>query len=158
MMPTTHILFVCTGNICRSPMAEAILRHKINRIKANDRYVIDSAGTHGYHVGEPPDHRTIRICDQNGISTTGQTARQLKQPDFENFDLILGLDRGHVAHMQSMAPQPEHHKKLALLMEYCLGQNTDVPDPYYGGIQDFQTVFTMLDHALTQLIEKGSGI
>lgn len=145
-----QILFVCTGNICRSPMAEAVARHKIEEKGLKDRIVVDSAGTHAYHVGEAPDYRTLKLCAEKGIKTEGLLARQIRPADFERFDLILGMDQGHISHMERVA-HPDFHSKISLMMEYAELGSLEVPDPYYGGMEGFYEVFDMLDRALDPL-------
>lgn len=148
---TQRILFVCTGNICRSPLAEAVLRHKIALVGRSGEFDVDSAGTHDYHVGERPDPRTIRIATLNGILTEGIRARQVEMSDFEDFDLIFGMDTGHVRHLKKMAP-PDYHHKIHLYLEYAGAGVADVPDPYYGGFEGFEEIYKMIDKASNKLI------
>lgn len=148
---TQRILFVCTGNICRSPLAEAVLRHKIALVGRSGEFDVDSAGTHDYHVGERPDPRTIRIATLNGILTEGIRARQVEMSDFEDFDLIFGMDTGHVRHLKKMAPS-EYHHKIHLYLEYAGAGAADVPDPYYGGFEGFEEIYVMINAASDKLI------
>lgn len=138
------ILMVCTGNICRSPMAEAVFRHLAH--KENLNILVDSAGTHGYHTGERPDHRTLKICAEKGIPAENIRARKLVIADFDAFDLILAMDAGHLSHMLAMAPQ-EQLSKIHLLMAYAGLGDIDVPDPYYGDMSDFIKVYQMVSLA-----------
>lgn len=146
-----RILIVCTGNICRSPLAEAVLRHKIQTAGRQADIVVDSAGTHGYHVGERPDPRTLKIADMNGIPTTGITARKVHNSDFEDFDLILGMDEGHVRHLKNISSGDYHHK-IHLFMDYAGQGAIDVPDPYYGGFEGFEEIFEMIERAAKNLV------
>lgn len=146
-----RILFVCTGNICRSPLAEAVFRHKVSLCGLSDRVIIDSAGTHGYHIGERPDPRTLRIAAMNHIPTEGIRARQIKNTDFEEFDLILGMDRGHVRLLKDRA-DPVYHGKIRLFMEAAGQDNIDVPDPYYGDFSEFEAIFHQIN-AATEIIK-----
>ena len=141
------ILFVCTGNICRSPSADAIMRHLVE--KQGKDILIDSCGTHGYHVGEPPDSRSIDIAAQNGIEMSFLRARKLEQQDFEKFDALIAMDNGHLATMQSLCP-PEYKHKLSLF----LNDNQDVPDPYYGSMQNFEDVFDLIYQGCEALLTK----
>jgi len=142
-----HILFVCTGNICRSPLAEAVLRHHVMQAGRGHDIHVDSAGTHDYHVGECPDPRTLKIAEMKGISTDGIRARQVESADFSKFDLILGMDQGHVAHLKRISP-PEFYSKIHLFMDFAGADMVDVPDPYYGGFEGFQDIFGMIDGTL----------
>lgn len=148
---TRHILFVCTGNICRSPLAEAVLRHKITLVGRAGEIVVDSAGTQDYHVGERPDPRTIKVATINSVPTEGIRARQVEMSDFERFDLILGMDAGHVRHLKKMSP-PEFHHRIHLYLEYTGAGVADVPDPYYGGFEGFEEVYDMINQASDKLI------
>ena len=136
------VLFVCTGNICRSPTADAVFRHLVE--KEGRDILIDSVGTHGYHVGEPPDHRAIDVASDKGIEMDLLTARKLNADDFEKFDLLFAMDNGHLASMQNLCP-PEHAHKLRLFLDTLDGyEGMDVPDPYYGSMQDFKTTFDLI--------------
>lgn len=143
------ILFVCTGNICRSPMAEAVCRHMASM--GDTEITVDSAGTHGYHIGERPDQRTLKVCAEKGIPTENIRARKLELRDFSEFDLILGMDSGHVQHMKALAPQTERHKIRLFMVEAGL-EAVDVPDPYYGGMDDFYIVYQMVDMGCRKIL------
>ncbi|WP_428426558.1 low molecular weight protein-tyrosine-phosphatase [Pararhizobium sp.] len=138
-MKPVRILFVCLGNICRSPLAEGILRHV-----AGDGLVdVDSAGTGGWHTGDPPDRRSIAVARKHGIDIAGQRCRKVQAGDFEAFDLIFAMDRSNLANLRALAP-PEAQHKLHLFLDYTLGTARDVPDPYYEGPEGFETVYEML--------------
>lgn len=152
------LLFVCTGNICRSPTAEAIFRAKAS--DADLPLSTDSAGTHGYHVGEPPDPRAVQMARQRGIAMEDLRARQVRQADFDDFDLILAMDRGHLKRLQGLCP-PGHQSKLCLfLAESGLADEAglDVPDPYYGAQEGFRTVFDLLEAGCARLLEKYNAL
>ena len=117
------------------------------------RAEIDSCGTHGYHVGEHPDPRTMDVAGQHGVDMTFLSARQLQVADFEDFDHLIAMDRGHVRIMQSIAP-PEHAHKIRLFLDYLPGhEGQDVPDPYYGGAQGFADVFDLITRGCRALID-----
>ena len=142
-MPEFAVLFICMGNICRSPTAEGVFRHLVRQAGLQDRIEIDSAGTHGYHVGSPPDERSQHHAKLRGYDLSALRARQVGFADFERFDLILAMDHENLAMLEDDCP-PEHVGKLRRLMEFAptdLGEV--VADPYYGGKQGFETV---LDH------------
>ena len=131
------------GNICRSPTAEGVFRHKVRDAGLAERIHIDSAGTHDYHVGAPPDERSARHAALRGYDLSALRARQVNPRDFERFDLILAMDWENLQLLQEDCP-PEHAHKLRRLMEFApAGLGEVVPDPYYGGRQGFETV---LDH------------
>ena len=140
------VLFVCTGNICRSPTAEAVFRKLVADAGMSEAILTDSAGTHGYHVGEPPDDRTQRHAKQRGYDLSAQRARHLSQRDFEEFDLVLAMDRGHLRILQRLCP-PQHAGKVRLLL-----QEADVPDPYYGGPEGFEQVLDLVEAACRSLL------
>lgn len=143
-----HLLFVCTGNICRSPTAEAIFRHKAVEKGLENRFVIDSAGTHGYHVGDAPDHRSIATAKQRGVDMASLSARKVSSSDFEKFDMILALDEGHYRHLKALKPEGSK-AELVMFLDYLdTHKGQDVPDPYYGDQKGF-------DH-VCDLIERGS--
>lgn len=141
-MSIRSVLFVCTGNICRSPLAEGIFRHLAGERGEGARYDIDSAGTDGWHQGERPDRRSMQIAGAHGIDLSAQRARRLTGRDFQQFDLILGMDRGHVEAM--LARAPEAAERIHLFGRYATGRDFDVPDPYYGGPEGFAEVYNML--------------
>lgn len=148
------ILFVCTGNICRSPSAEAIARKKAEE-RGLDHLIFDSAGTSGYHEGEPSDKRTVEVGEQNGVSFKGIAARQINDEDFDKFDLILAMDRSHLSHLYNIAPA-KHHDKIALFLQFCNVSNfhdDEVIDPYYGAGRGFIEVFELIDRGLDNLFE-----
>lgn len=149
---TFRILFVCTGNICRSPLAEAVARHKLVKSGMEKSVIVDSAGTHGYHIGDRPDPRTLKIAHQNQIPTEGIVARQVKMDDFDEFDLILTMDNGHLRHLQAMAT-PMYHHKIHLFLDYAEQVQDDVADPYYGDFSGFEEMYRVIDKA-TKNLEK----
>jgi protein-tyrosine phosphatase len=149
----TRILFVCMGNICRSPTAEGVARNIILNSGIKDLIKVDSAGTHGYHIGEPPDPRTCEAALRRGIDLSGLRARKVVPQDFEDFDLLLAMDRDNLDLLKRGA-RPEYHAKLGLFMSYASRFDTDeVPDPYYGGEQGFELVLDMAEDAARGLIE-----
>ena len=138
-----RVLMVCMGNICRSPTAEGVLRHLVRQAGLEDRIHIDSAGTHDYHVGSPPDSRSTRHAALRGYDLTELRARQVHRTDFEKFDLVCAMDWHNHELLEEQCP-PQHRAKLRRLMEFAphLGLE-EVADPYYGGQDGFETV---LDH------------
>lgn len=144
---------VCLGNICRSPLAHGLLKHKAEQHNLN--WQIDSAGTGAYHVGELPDPRSIEIASKNGIDITYQKARKFIKEDFNDFDLIFAMDASNYNKILSLASnENEEGKVLLLLNESYPKENRQVPDPYYGGEQGFQNVYDMIDKATDDLIER----
>jgi protein-tyrosine phosphatase len=140
------VLFVCTGNICRSPTAEGVLRH-LAKDAGVDLHV-ESAGTHDYHVGNAPDTRTQKHASGRGYDLSAQRARQVRKRDFEEFDLIVAMDRGHLEILQDNCP-PQHQGKLRMLV-----RGHDVPDPYYGGAEGFEQVLDMVEAACLGLVSE----
>ena len=144
------ILMVCLGNICRSPMAEGILKQKIHSMGLD--WYVDSAGTGSWHVGETPDPRSISTSRQNGIDISDQRARQFSQRDFDAFDLILAMDSSNFSNILQLAREDSDRQKVKLLLNYSYpGQNRAVPDPYFEG--GFQSVFEMIEEAVDGLID-----
>ena len=133
------VLFVCTGNICRSPTAEAVLRELSKR--KGVRLHVESRGTHDYHVGQPPDERSMRHAERRGYDLSAQRARQISPGDFEAFDLILAMDHGHLRILERICPA-QHRGKLHLFIE-----GAEVPDPYYGGADGFERVLDLVEAA-----------
>ncbi len=143
---------VCLGNICRSPLAEGILQHKITQYNLN--WQVDSAGTGAWHAGEKPDRRSIATALERGIDITQQRARQLRTEDFDTFDHILVMDASNYQNVTQLANSDAHRDKVALIMNYANpGMNQQVPDPYYGGDNGFEVVFDMLDEACEAFIK-----
>ena len=140
------ILFVCTGNICRSPTAEGVLR-QLAREAGIDLHV-ESAGIGDWHVGQPPDERAQHHARGRGYDLSAQRARQVRGPDFEHFRLIVAMDRGHLRILQQQCPR-EHRAKLRLLVE-----GRDVPDPYYGGPEGFERVLDMVEDGCRRLLDE----
>lgn len=143
------VLFVCTGNICRSPTAEGVFRHLVEEAGLSHRIAADSAGTHGYHVGEPPDPRTRQAAKARGIDLSGLRARKLVAADFTAFDHILALDHGHLAHIRRVAP-PSATAAVALF----LPDGREVPDPYYGDGAHFEEVLDLCERGARALLDR----
>jgi protein-tyrosine phosphatase len=141
------------GNICRSPTAEGVARKIIAEKGLSDLIEVDSAGTHDYHTGDPPDPRTRAAALRRSIDLSGLRARQVAPEDFDRFDLLLAMDRANLALLERDA-RPEHRPKLGLFMRYASHFAADeVPDPYYGGGQGFERVLDMTEDAVNGLIE-----
>jgi len=156
----TRILFVCMGNICRSPTAEGVMRHLVREAGLEDEIVIDSAGTGGWHAGDPPDRRATAAARARGVTLEGG-ARQLTVDDFEAFDLLLAMDRDNLAGIRALAPDEDAAGKARLLREYdpasAGAPDLDVPDPYYGGPQGFETVLDQVEAACRGLLDEIRG-
>jgi protein-tyrosine phosphatase len=147
------VLFCCTGNICRSPTAEGLFTKKVIDAGLAGRMLIDSAGTHGYHVGEPPDARTQTAARARGYDLSGLRARRVERADFDRFDLVLAMDHDNRAVLSRLCP-PLGDAKLKLMMDYARSYTApDVPDPYEGGPEDFELVLDMLEDATEGLLE-----
>jgi protein-tyrosine phosphatase len=147
---TTRVLFVCMGNICRSPTAEGVFRTRA--AKAGVDVDIDSAGTHAYHVGEPPDRRSQVHAKRRGYDLAAQRARQVAVEDFEHFDLILAMDRQNLAALQLRCASQLRHKVKLFLAYSEMAPNGEVPDPYYGGDAGFERVLDLIEDASDGLI------
>lgn len=146
-----RILFVCLGNICRSPLAEALFVHKINARGLQDRFHADSCATSNYNTGDGPDHRTLKNARANGIEIN-HVARQLVPDDFEYYDRILVMDRQNLRNTKAVS-HADHHDKIMIMRSFDPHGEGDVPDPYYGGEQGFQEVFEILDRSVDGLLE-----
>lgn len=148
-----HVLFVCLGNICRSPMAEAIFGHLVTQAGLQDKIAWDSAGTSNYHPGKLPDHRTRQVLENHGISTR-HLARQIRNPDFEQYDYVLAMDQHNLRDLTRVfQSHPPSRSRLELMGAYCEDGNCeDVPDPYYGELEDFEAVYVMLEPACRRLL------
>ncbi|WP_445710334.1 low molecular weight protein-tyrosine-phosphatase [Flavobacterium sp.] len=148
---TTKILMVCLGNICRSPLAEGILQSKLPK----DKYIVDSAGTGGWHAGELPDKRSISIAKKHNIDITNQRARQFKPSDFEKFDHIYAMDMSNYKNILNLAPNESVKSKVKIILnELFPDENVEVPDPYYGGQDGFENVYDMLNKACDVIANK----
>jgi protein-tyrosine phosphatase len=143
---------VCTGNICRSPTAHGLLEQALRDAGLHGRVHVDSAGTHGYHVGEPPDPRSIATARGYGVDLSGQRARRIIPEDFERFDLILAMDQGHLGILHRLCP-PERRQRLRLYLDYMPRFGRDVPDPYYGGPAGFETVWRICTAVTAELMQ-----
>lgn len=151
-MEKTRILMVCLGNICRSPLAEGIMRAKLF---GRNNYEVDSAGTGGWHVGDPPDPRSVAIAKQMGLDITGQRGRQFQATDFDRFDHIFVMDNSNHRDVLKLARTEHDEQKVSLILDTLFpGENVDVPDPYYGGNDGFAKVYDMLDQACEILKER----
>jgi len=147
------VLMVCMGNICRSPTAEGVLRHLVREAGLEDQIRIDSAGTHGYHVGAPPDDRSCHHASLRGYDLSQLRARKVHAKDFEQFDLLLAMDWENLELLQDQCP-PQHKHKLKRLMEFAPpGLSEEVADPYYGGKQGFETVLDHVEAACQGLLQ-----
>ncbi|MBM3567517.1 MAG: low molecular weight phosphotyrosine protein phosphatase [Alphaproteobacteria bacterium] len=146
------VLFVCTGNICRSPTAEGVFRSQVHAAGLAERMAIDSAGTHDYHIGEPPDPRSQAHALRRGFDLSDLRARQLAPADFDRFRYLLAMDRGHVGLMRRMAPK-HRQERIRLMLEFAPGGGAgDVPDPYYGGPAGFERVLDLIEAASAGLL------
>lgn len=169
-MAEVGVLFVCTGNICRSPTAEGVARKLLIDAGLDARVAVDSAGLDRWHVGDPPDPRAIESARRRGYDLSAQRARQFGRADFDNFALIVGMDRGHVAKLRARRPQGPAGKvggaageiggaagEVRLFLEFLAagepGFGDDVPDPYYGGMADYELSLDLIERGLPGLIE-----
>lgn len=148
-----RLCFVCMGNICRSPTAEAVMAHRLQEAGLAQRVRVDSAGTGGWHVGEPPDRRAAAELRRRGLAVRG-TARQFGEPDFRRFDLILVMDRDNLRDVARLAPDRGAAGRVHLLRSFdpASSGDLDVPDPYYGGTGGFAHVFDLVDAACGGLL------
>jgi len=148
-----RVLFVCMGNICRSPTAEGVLRQFIRQNNLGDKVEVDSAGTHGYHVGEAPDSRTQRAAAVRGYNLSQLRARKVARQDLDYFDLVLAMDKNNLDNLQRLA-SPEQQEKIRLFMDFSKNfDDNEVPDPYYGLGHGFDLVLDMVEDAAQGLIE-----
>jgi protein-tyrosine phosphatase len=148
----TSILFVCMGNICRSPTAEGVMRKLIDDTGMQNRVTVDSAGTHDYHVGDPPDRRAQEAARRRGYDLSSLRARQIAETDFREFDFLLAMDSNNLALLQSMCPF-QYRPKVGLLMNYArISKVRFVPDPYSRGNADFERVLDYIEDACSGLV------
>ena len=146
-----HILFICMGNICRSPLAEGVFIHRLREQGLVDDFRVDSAGTGGWHAGDPPDHRSVAEAERNGIRLASR-ARQVIPEDFETFDLLVCMDEENERNLVAMGCPPV---KIRQLMSYHPGSDHEVvPDPYYGGREGFRLMFDLIDDSIDGLLDR----
>jgi protein-tyrosine phosphatase len=151
--PTLRILVVCTGNICRSPTGEGVMRHLARERDLAGRIEVRSAGTHDYHVGECPDARTMQHASRRGYDLSAQRAMQVSPEHFRDFDYILAMDRGHLRQLKAIAP-PGSKARVGLFLDASARwKGEDVPDPYYGGAQGFELVLDMVEEAAARWLD-----
>ncbi|MFH8657699.1 low molecular weight protein-tyrosine-phosphatase [Streptomyces afghaniensis] len=150
---TYRVCFVCTGNICRSPMAEIVFRARVAEAGLDGLVEVDSAGTGGWHEGDGADPRTVAVLEDNGYAT-GHTARQFQPSWFSRLDLVVALDAGHLRALRRLAPTEQDAQKVRLLRSYdpAAGDDLDVPDPYYGGAEGFEECLEMVEAASAGLL------
>ena len=153
-MKPLRILMVCTGNICRSPTAEGVLRRKLADAGLSDRVEVQSAGTVDYHAGSPPDRRAQQAALRRGYDLSRQRARQLRAEDFERFDLVIGMDSDHVERMVDICPGP-FAARICLLLDFSPARRKgmSVPDPYYGSPAGFERVLDLVEEACDGLVK-----
>ncbi len=149
-----RILFVCTGNICRSPTAEGVFRHLATAAGLENWFYIDSAGTDAHHKGESPDPRAIKVANSNGISLDGIRSRPLRAEDFAAFDYIYAMDSGHLFEISERAPQDRTMRIEMFLSALDDEDRLDVPDPWYGDITDFQHSFALINEGAQALLKR----
>ena len=155
-----RVLFVCLGNICRSPLAEGAFRRHVEAAGLADKFEIDSAGTGDWHVGDPPDPRSIRVAQKHGVDLTTLRGRQIRPADLQRFDEIFAMDRANLRDIKRLAGGSSR-ARISLLLEETAnpngskaGEALDVPDPYYGGPDGFEHVWTLVDEACGALLER----
>jgi len=148
------VLFVCMGNICRSPTAQGVFEYLAAARGLDDRIVADSAGTHAYHVGEPPDGRSAAAARRRGIDLSAQRARRVADEDFARFDLVVAMDRDNLQALRARCPY-ELADRLHLMLSFAADAGvTDVPDPYYGGASGFEQVLDLVEQAADGLLDR----
>lgn len=148
-----RVLFVCLGNICRSPLAEGVFQSLVQERGIEKRYSVDSAGTGAWHAGESPDRRSVEVARRNGVSLTGR-ARQIEEADFEDFDYVIAMDRQNLLELRELAQSQQGEAHLHLLREFDPDPGDgQVPDPYYGGPDGFELMYVMVSRACESLLD-----
>ena len=150
----TRVLMVCSGNICRSPTAEAVMRAKLHQAGLGRKVLVDSAGTHGFHVSEPPDPRAIQHAAKRGYDLRALRARPVDDVDFDDFDWILAMDQSHLNWLRERAPKECPAQIELFLPAGGLSGETDVPDPYYGAAAGFERVLDLVERACEGLVQR----
>lgn len=154
MTKKISVVFVCMGNICRSPTAEAVFRHYVESAGMSGQILIDSAGTHDYHIGDKPDARAQRAAQQRGYNMSDLRGRQVEEGDFRRFDYVLAMDSANLTVLQLMIP-PDADTLPRLFLDYARHhREREVPDPYYGGADGFERVLDMVEDAAQGLLEE----
>jgi low molecular weight protein-tyrosine phosphatase len=148
------VLIVCTGNICRSPTGEGVLRHLAQQRGLGDKVKVASAGTHDYHVGESPDPRSQHHAANRGYDLSAQRAAQVREQDFHDFDYILAMDRGHLRMLRAIQPEGTRARVGLFLDASAKWKGEDVPDPYYGGTAGFEQVLDMVEEAGVRWLDR----
>lgn len=148
-----RVLFVCMGNICRSPVAEGVFQRMLEGAGLADKVYVDSAGTHSYHAGAPPDARSQATAFRRGVDLRGIRARRVTVTDFTEFDYVLAMDRDNFEHLLALCGEPELRRRIQLLMDYAPDlPEREVPDPYYGGPNGFERVMDLIEVAAEGLL------
>lgn len=151
-MNNVKVLFVCMGNICRSPTAQGVFESLVAEAQLEEYVLIDSAGTHAYHVGKQPDQRATQAARRRGIDLTSQRARRVETTDFSSFDYVLAMDNANLEDLLSICPD-EHRVKVKLFLDFAAGSTTEVPDPYYGGSHGFERVLDLVEEGARGLLD-----
>lgn len=146
------VLFVCLGNICRSPLAEGVFRQAVRNHGCTNRFHIDSAGTGGWHSGSPPDPRSVAVARRHGIDISDQLCRKITADDFSQFDYILGMDHDNIANLRAAAPG--NHGHIHLFLDLAFGRPVEIADPYYGGSGGFEEAYRIIREGSEALLEK----
>lgn len=151
----TKVMFVCMGNICRSPLAEGVFRHQAREAGVLDQFEIASSGTGGWHVGQRPDRRMNAVAEKNGVSMEGQYAQQFGFSDLDYYDVILAMDKDNLRNIQQLDAAGKHADKIGLFRSHDPEPGTmEVPDPYYGGPEGFDRVFEMVERTSKALLDE----
>ena len=153
-MEKVSVLVVCTGNICRSPTGEGVLRHLAEKRGLSQKVRVASAGTYDYHVGECPDPRTVKHAKKRGYDLSTQRAQQLRHEHFQEYDYILAMDRGHLRIIRGMAPKDARARIGMFLEASAQWKGEDVPDPYYSGVEAFERVLDMVEEAASRWLDR----